>query len=30
MARETVTRLLDIQRRMPEPLRGIAARMGLF
>ena len=26
MARETVTRLLDIQRRMPEPLRGIAAR----
>ncbi|HXP21324.1 MAG TPA: helix-turn-helix transcriptional regulator [Streptosporangiaceae bacterium] len=29
MARETVIRLLDIQRRMPEPLRGIAARMGL-
>jgi hypothetical protein len=29
MARETVTRLLDIQRRMPEPLRSIAARMGL-
>ncbi len=29
MARETVTRLLDIQKRMPEPLRGIAARMGL-
>jgi transcriptional regulator with XRE-family HTH domain len=29
MARETVTRLLDIQRRMPEQLRGIAARMGL-
>jgi len=25
-----VIRLLDIQRRMPEPLRGIAARMGLF
>jgi transcriptional regulator with XRE-family HTH domain len=29
MARETIIRLLDIQRRMPEPLRGIAARMGL-
>jgi transcriptional regulator with XRE-family HTH domain len=29
MARETVTRLLDIQRRMPEQLRGVAARMGL-
>lgn len=29
MARETVARLLDIQRRMPEQLRGIAARMGL-
>jgi transcriptional regulator with XRE-family HTH domain len=29
MARETVTRLLDIHRRMPEPLRGIATRMGL-
>ena len=29
MARETVARLLDIQRRTPEPLRGIAARMGL-
>jgi transcriptional regulator with XRE-family HTH domain len=29
MARETVARLLDAQRRMPEPLRGIAARMGL-
>ena len=29
MARETVARLLDIHRRMPEPLRGIAARMGL-
>jgi hypothetical protein len=29
MARETVSRLLDIQRRMPEQLRGIAARMGL-
>jgi transcriptional regulator with XRE-family HTH domain len=29
MARETVTRLLDAHRRMPEPLRGIAARMGL-
>jgi len=29
MARETVARLLDIHRRMPEPLRGIATRMGL-
>jgi hypothetical protein len=29
MARETVTRLLDIQRRTPEPLRGLAARMDL-
>ena len=29
MARETVTQLLDIQKRMPEPLRGIAARIGL-
>lgn len=29
MARETITRLLDVQRRMPEPLRGIAVRMGL-
>jgi len=29
MARETVSRLLDIHRRMPEPLRGIATRMGL-
>jgi transcriptional regulator with XRE-family HTH domain len=29
MARETVARLLDIQRRMPEQLRGIVARMGL-
>ena len=29
MARETVIRLLDIQRRMPEPLRGLAARMDL-
>jgi hypothetical protein len=29
MARETVTGLLDAQRRMPEPLRGVAARMGL-
>lgn len=29
MARDTVIGLLDKQRRMPEPLRGIAARMGL-
>jgi transcriptional regulator with XRE-family HTH domain len=29
MARETVASLLDIHRRMPEQLRGIAARMGL-
>lgn len=29
MARETVSRLLDAQRRMPEPLRGIATRMGM-
>jgi hypothetical protein len=29
MARETVARLLDIQRRMPEQLRGIVSRMGL-
>lgn len=29
MARETVARLLDVHRRMPEPLRGLAARMGM-
>jgi transcriptional regulator with XRE-family HTH domain len=29
MARETVIHLLDHQRRLPEPLRGIASRMGL-
>jgi hypothetical protein len=29
MAREMIIRLLDIQRRMPEPLRGIASCMGL-
>lgn len=29
MARETVMRLLDLHRRMPEQLRGVAARMGL-
>lgn len=29
MARETVTRLLDLQRRIPEQLRILATRMGL-
>jgi transcriptional regulator with XRE-family HTH domain len=29
MARETVNRLLDLQRRLPEQLRVLAARMGL-
>ena len=29
MARETVTRLLDIQRRVPEQLHGLATRMNL-
>ncbi|MEU4541988.1 helix-turn-helix domain-containing protein [Nonomuraea dietziae] len=29
MARETVGRLLDVQRRIPENLRGVASRMGL-
>jgi hypothetical protein len=29
MARETIGRLLDVQRRIPEGLRGVAARMGL-
>ena len=29
MARETITRLLDIHRRTPEQLRGMAGRMGL-
>lgn len=29
MARQTVTQLLDHQRRLPEPLRAIATRMGL-
>ncbi len=29
MARETVARLLDVQRRVPESLRGVAQRMGL-
>lgn len=29
MARETVIQLLDYQRRLPEPLRSIATRMGL-
>jgi len=29
MARETVIRLLDIQRQMPQQLRGLATRMGL-
>jgi transcriptional regulator with XRE-family HTH domain len=29
MARETVLRLLDIQRRVPEQLHGLAARMNL-
>ncbi len=29
MARQTVTQLLDHQRRLPEPLRGLATRMGL-
>ena len=29
MARQTVTQLLDYQRRLPEPLRGLATRMGL-
>lgn len=28
MARETVGRLLDLQRRVPSPLRGLARRMG--
>ncbi|WP_214413907.1 helix-turn-helix domain-containing protein [Sphaerisporangium fuscum] len=28
MARQTVARLLDLQRRVPAPLRGIARRMG--
>jgi transcriptional regulator with XRE-family HTH domain len=29
MARETVTRLLDLQRRLPEQLRILAVRMGM-
>jgi len=29
MARQTVGQLLDHQRRIPEPLRGLATRMGL-
>jgi transcriptional regulator with XRE-family HTH domain len=29
MARQTVTQLLDHQRRLPEPLRGLATRMGV-
>jgi hypothetical protein len=29
MARQTVSQLMDYQRRLPEPLRGIATRMGL-
>jgi hypothetical protein len=29
MARQTVSQLLDQRRRVPEPLRGIATRMGL-
>jgi transcriptional regulator with XRE-family HTH domain len=29
MARQTVTQLMDHQRRLPEPLRGLATRMGL-
>ena len=29
MARQTVTQLLDHRRRLPEPLRGVATRMGL-
>lgn len=29
MARETVARLLDLQRRLPSPLRGLAHRMGV-
>lgn len=29
MARQTVSQLLDQQRRLPEPLRGIATRMGI-
>jgi transcriptional regulator with XRE-family HTH domain len=29
MARETVTRLLDLRRRIPEPLRILAVRMGI-
>jgi transcriptional regulator with XRE-family HTH domain len=29
MARQTVSQLLDHQRRLPEPLRGLATRMGL-
>jgi len=28
MARETVVRLLDLRRRPPSSLRGIARRMG--
>jgi resolvase-like protein len=29
MARQTVMQLLDDQRRLPEPLRGVATRMGI-
>ncbi|MFC0863241.1 helix-turn-helix domain-containing protein [Sphaerimonospora cavernae] len=29
MSRETVARLLDLQRRLPSPLRGLARRMGI-
>jgi transcriptional regulator with XRE-family HTH domain len=29
MARQTVTQLLDHRRQLPEPLRGVATRMGL-
>jgi transcriptional regulator with XRE-family HTH domain len=29
MARQTVSQLLDHQRRLPEPLRGLATRMGI-
>ena len=29
MARQTVSQLLDHQRRLPEPLRGLVTRMGL-
>ena len=29
MARQTVMQLLDHQRRLPEPLRGVATRMGI-